>query len=78
MGMNWQLIVAVSVVGIAVWHLLRRAVAVWHAPGNQSCGGCSNCPGPAEKQVTQIELHELGEVQPRAGEPDRSVRATKH
>ncbi len=78
MEMNWQVIVAVSVVGVAVWHLMRRALAVLHAPGRHSCGGCSKCPGPDEKQVTPFELHQLGEVPPRASQPAHSIRATKN
>ncbi len=56
MEMNWQVVVAVLVVGIAVWHLMRRALAVLHAPGRHSCGGCSKCPDPDEKQVTLVRI----------------------
>ncbi len=59
MEMNWQVIVAVSVVGVAVWHLMRRAFAVLHAPGSHSCGGCSKCPDPDEKQVTLVQSPEF-------------------
>ena len=78
MEMNWQVVVAVLVVGVAVWHLMRRALAVLHAPGRHSCGGCSKCPDPDEKQVTPFELHELGEVSPRASKPAQSIRSTKN
>lgn len=71
MEMNWQVVVAVSVVGVAVWHLMRRALAVLHSPGRHACGGCSKCPDPDEK------LYELGKA-PQASQPAHSVRATKH
>ena len=75
MEMNWQMVAAVLVVGIAVWHLMRRAFAVLHAPGSNSCGGCSKCPDPDENLV---ELHELGKVSPPASQPAQSIRATKN
>jgi|GEM_PF-3634921 len=75
MEMNWQVVVAVSVVGVAIWHLMRRSLAVLHAPGRHSCGGCSKCSDPAENLV---ELHELGEVPPRASKPAQSIRSTSN
>lgn len=59
MEMNWQLIVVVTVVGVAVWHLVRRGLALLRAPGCNTCGGCTSCPGPDEKSVTLVELRDL-------------------
>lgn len=70
MDMNWQMVAAVSVVGFAVWRLMRRALAMLHAPGRHSCGGCSKCPAPDENLV---ELQELGKVSPRASKPTNSL-----
>ena len=58
MDMNWQLIVVAAVVGVAVWHLLRRALAMLRAPGSSSCGSCSSCPSPDEKRLPIVELHD--------------------
>lgn len=65
MEANWQTIVVALVVGIAVWHLLRRGLAVWRSAGHVSCGGCSSCAGPEENQVKIRKLHELKATPPR-------------
>ena len=75
MEMNWQVVVAVLVVGVAVWHLIRRALAVLHSPGRHACGGCPKCSDPGENLV---ELHELGKVPPPASKPDHSIRSTNN
>jgi hypothetical protein len=77
MEMNWQTVVVAMVVGIAIWHLVRRGLAVLHAPGRNSCGGSSSCADPDEKQVKPVELyrvvelHDLGEAPSRADRSDR-------
>jgi hypothetical protein len=58
MGLNWQLIVVVAVVGVAIWHLLRRALAVFRKPGSSSCGSCTSCPEPEEKRLPLVELRD--------------------
>jgi hypothetical protein len=60
MDNNWQLIVVLIVVGVAVWNLVRRALAVIRSPSNSSCGSCTSCPPPDEKRLPLVELRDAG------------------
>ncbi len=64
MEINWQLVAAVAVVGVAIWHLLRRALAVLRAPGRNACGSCTSCPEPEEKRLPLVELQNPLAVSP--------------
>ena len=56
MNIDWQLIAVVAVVGVASWHLVRRALAVFRKPGSSSCGSCNSCPTSEEKSLPLVEL----------------------
>jgi hypothetical protein len=60
MDNNWQTLVVLAVVGVAMWHLVRRAQAVLRSPGNSSCGSCTSCPPPDEKRLPLVELRDAG------------------
>ncbi len=54
---GWQEIVALGVVGLAVWILVRRVV------GNRSdSGDCGHCAGPQRASDRGIKITELRQV----------------
>ena len=59
---GWQEIIALGVVGLAVWILIRRVV------GKRSdAGGCGHCAGPqqpSDRGVKITELRQIGIEQP--------------
>ena len=52
---GWQEIVALGVVGLAVWILIRRAV------GSRS-GDCGHCASPAQDSDRGIKITELRQI----------------
>ena len=63
METNWQLIVVAAVVGVAIGHLVRRALTVLRAPGSSSCNSCTSCSDTKAKQVPLVELRDLDKDQ---------------
>ncbi len=61
-SIGWQEIVALGVVGLAVWILIRRAV------GNRSdagdCGHCASPQRPSDRGIKITELRQIGIEQP--------------
>jgi len=56
MESNWQLIVVVAMVSVAIWYLVRRARAVLKGTGGASCDSCDSCSETDVKQVPLVEL----------------------
>ena len=61
-AIGWQEIVALGVVGLAVWILIRRAV------GNRSdsgdCGHCASPQRPSDRGIKITELRQIGIEKP--------------
>ena len=54
---GWQEIIALGVVGLAVWILIRRVV------GNRSdAGDCGHCAGPQQPSDRGIKITELRQI----------------
>ena len=62
MTLGWQEIVALGVVGLAVWILIRRVV------GNRSdagdCGHCASPQRPSDRGIKITELRQIGIEKP--------------
>ncbi len=62
---GWQEILALGVVGLAVWILIRRVV------GNRSdAGGCGHCASPQRPSDRGIKITELRQVGIERSVPD--------
>ncbi len=59
---GWQEIVALGVVGLAVWILIRRAVRNRSEPGE--CGHCAGPQQPSDRGIKITELRQIGIEQP--------------
>ncbi len=58
---DWQLIVAVCIVAVAVVVLLRQTIRLWNSPSDHSCGGgCESCdaskPLDAGHDLVQLQV----------------------
>jgi len=61
MTANWQLVVALACVALAVAILVRRAVRLWNDKTGSGCGsGCGSCPasqeGTSAKPLVTLEI----------------------
>ena len=64
-AIGWQEIVALGVVGLAVWILIRRVV------GNRSdSGDCGHCASPQRPSDSGIKITELRQVGIERSVPD--------
>ncbi len=59
---GWQEFVALSVVGLAVWILIRRAVRNRSDPGE--CGHCAGPQQPPDRGIKITELRQIGIERP--------------
>ena len=59
---GWQEIVALGVVGLAVWILIRRVVGKRSDAGG--CGHCASPQQPSDRGVKITELRQIGIEQP--------------
>ena len=61
-AIGWQEIIALGVVGLAVWILIRRVV------GNRSdsgdCGHCASPQQPSDRGIKITELRQIGIEKP--------------
>ena len=54
-AIGWQEIVALGVVGLAVWILIRRAV-------RSRSGDCGHCAGPQQASDRGVKITELRQI----------------
>ena len=59
---GWQEIIALGVVGLAVWILIRRAVGSRSDDG--SCGHCGGPQQPSDRGIKITELRQIGIEKP--------------
>ena len=59
---GWQEFVALGVVGLAVWILIRRAVGSRSDDGN--CGHCAGPQQPSDRGIKITELRQIGIEKP--------------
>ena len=55
---GWQEIIALGVVGLAVWILIRRVVGNRSDAGN--CGHCASPQQPSDRGIKITELRQIG------------------
>ncbi len=59
---GWQEFVALGIVGLAVWILIRRAVGRRSDAGN--CGHCGGPQQPSDRGIKITELRQIGIEKP--------------
>ncbi len=57
-AIGWQEIIALGVVGLAVWILIRRAVGTRSDSGD--CGHCAGPQRPSDRGIKITELRQVG------------------
>ena len=56
-SVGWQEIIALGVVGLAVWILIRRAVG-----SRSDAGNCGHCADPQQRSDRGIKITELRQI----------------